>query len=449
MKNILYNCIFIFTLNYSSAIIPGSIKDDGPILGDYKLVLDANWRWLHSNGGYQNCFDGTWKCTTDCDNCVLEGITNEQYKSVYGISKINDKIELQFITGSNIGSRLYLLKNNKYWLPNLLNKQISIDIDISEIPCSLNAAVYLVQMPATSFLGNKSQNLDTLGVGYGDAQCPKDIKYFYDGKTNINQKEICSVEIDLIEANTEALAWTLHPCKDNKCDKSGADANSYRQGFHNFYGKGKTVDTTKPITVITQFIGNPLNEVKRFYKQNNNIIEHPGGSLTSHSINKWKTLQQEPNTFEQNGGFSSLTNALKQGMAVIVSLWDDQATNMKWLDSDDRGPCKPNINIRQTSPHVKAKFSNIIVENIINYSSLQLTNSCSSDILSPELQHSSVDSPVLITNNNLSFCCFSAADPNDFCKTCYESAKALPGTWCAESQEKCQTCNTIAKWCVY
>ena len=44
-------------------------------------------------------------------------------------------------------------------------------------------------------------------------------------------------------------------------------------------------------------------------------------------------------------------------MSVIVSLWDDPLTHMKWLDSDDRGPCQPNLNIRQTSPNVKVRFS--------------------------------------------------------------------------------------------
>mgnify|MGYP000014355056 FL=1 len=354
---------FVFSLLYTIygvfSITPGTIPDEPPTIGKYKAVLDANWRWLHYQGGYQNCFDGSWKCGNECDNCVLEGVTANQYKIVYGISENNNQLELQFITENNVGSRLYLLENNKYWLPNLLNKQISIDIDVSELPCSLNAAVYLVQMNSTA--------LDNLGVGYGDAQCPTDIKYFDTGKANTNKSPICSVEIDLIETNSESLAWTLHPCDGNQCDKSGADANSYRQGYHNFYGKGKTIDTNHPFTVITQFIGDPLTEVKRYYKQNDKIIEHPGGSLTSESIQKWKTLQQEPHTFELYGGFDSLTKAIKQGMTFIISIWDDQATHMTWLDSGDRGPCQPNFNVRHTSPNVKARFSNIVLEDIVNY----------------------------------------------------------------------------------
>jgi cellulose 1,4-beta-cellobiosidase len=413
------------------AIVPGTM-DEFPSLGQFKVVLDANWRWLHYNNSYQNCFEEKWLCGNDCNNCVLEGVTKDQYNSIYGISNNNNELELQFIKGNNVGSRLYLLENNKYWLPNLLNKQISIDIDVSELPCSLNAAVYLVQMNSTK--------LDTFGIGYGDAQCPTDIKYFYTGEVNKNREPICSVEIDLIEANSEALAWTLHPCDGNNCDKNGADANSYRQGFHDFYGKGKIIDTNKPFRVITQFIGDPLYEVKRFYQQSNNLVEHPGGSLTSDSIQNWKNVQQEVNTFESAGGFMSLTYAIKQGMGFIVSLWDDQVTHMKWLDSDDRGPCHPNFNIRQSNPTAKVRFSNIKLEDIINY-----TNNMADNSIKTQYDH---ENNLECKNNlNQNYCCFAAENNNDFCNTCYSSAKALSDTWCGQSEEKCKGCSSTAVWC--
>jgi cellulose 1,4-beta-cellobiosidase len=351
----MYKLVYLSLLYIVGSINLGE-KDEYIKFDDYDVVLDANWRWIHFNNKYDNCYDGSWKCD-NCDDCILEGISKEKYDSVYGIRKKDDKLELQFITGSNIGSRVYLLKNNKYWFPDLLNKQLSIDIDVSELPCSLNSAVYLVQMNSTKY--------DVMGVGYGDAQCPTDIKYFYTGKVNKDKQQICSNEIDLIEANSEALAWTLHPCNYDNCDKSGADANSYRQGYKDFYGPGKTIDTKKPFTVITQFIGDPLIEVKRFYKQDDKLIEHIGGSLNSKTIEKWKQLQNEPNTFEENGGFASLTKAIKDGMVLVLSIWDDPATNMAWLDSNDRGPCQPNTNIRQKSPNVKVRFSNIKLESIL------------------------------------------------------------------------------------
>ena len=56
------------------------------------------------------------------------------------------------------------------------------------------------------------------------------------------------------------------------CDKDGCDFNSYRMGVKDFYGKGKTVDTSKKFTVVTQFIGTgDAMEIKRFYEHLLNI----------------------------------------------------------------------------------------------------------------------------------------------------------------------------------
>ena len=46
------------------------------------LVLDANWRWVHNVGGYQNCFTQEGWNPEFCpdpetckENCALEGVT--------------------------------------------------------------------------------------------------------------------------------------------------------------------------------------------------------------------------------------------------------------------------------------------------------------------------------------------------------------------------------------
>lgn len=33
--------------------------------------------------------------------------------------------------------------------------------------------------------------------------------------------------------------------------------------------------------------------------------------------------------------------SVKRGMTMVVSFWDDMATNMNWLDSGARGSCDP------------------------------------------------------------------------------------------------------------
>ena len=66
------------------------------------------------------------------------------------------------------------------------------------------------------------------------------------------------------------------------CDKDGCDFAAYRLGDQKFYGTGSdfVIDTTKPITVVTQFFtdddtanGN-LKNVRRKYVQNGKVIEN-------------------------------------------------------------------------------------------------------------------------------------------------------------------------------
>jgi len=45
--------------------------------------------------------------------------------------------------------------------------------------------------------------------------------------------------------------------------------------------------------------------------------------------------------FQQKGGMKQFGKAVKRGMTMVVSFWDDMATNMNWLDSGKRGTCDP------------------------------------------------------------------------------------------------------------
>lgn len=78
------------------------------------------------------CPDGD-TCAT---NCALDGAN---YSGTYGISSSGDELSLQFVTGANIGSRVYLLEDDDttYKKFNLLNKEFTFDIDMSTLPvCS-------------------------------------------------------------------------------------------------------------------------------------------------------------------------------------------------------------------------------------------------------------------------------------------------------------------------
>ena len=66
-----------------------------------------------------------------------------------------------------------------YQMFKLMNQEFSFDVDVSNLPCGLNGAVYLVQMDQdggmSKFPNNKAGA--KFGTGYCDSQCPHDIKF--------------------------------------------------------------------------------------------------------------------------------------------------------------------------------------------------------------------------------------------------------------------------------
>ena len=60
------------------------------------------------------------------------------------------KLVTQGPYSKNVGSRLYLLdsSSNKYEKLQLLNKEFTFDVKVSDLDCGLNGALYLVEMDA-------------------------------------------------------------------------------------------------------------------------------------------------------------------------------------------------------------------------------------------------------------------------------------------------------------
>jgi len=361
-----------------------------------EVVIDANWRWLHAKNGYTNCYTGNEWNTTACpnnqqcaQNCVLDGA---DYQGTYGIQTSGDQLSMRFVTnhqyGTNIGSRVYLMESStKYVGFNLMGNEITFDVDVHDLPCGLNGAVYLVNMDLDGGTSRYSTNTAgaKYGTGYCDSQCPRDLK-FISGQANVegwkpstNDQNAgvggmgsCCAEMDLWEANSMSNAFTAHPCENPKqhicqgnncggtysdvrfagdCDPDGCDFNPYRMGVKDFYGKGMTVDTSKKITVVTQF---PRGEIKQFFVQNGKKIEMPdttwdgiqGNSLTVDLCKNTKTVFGDRDRFNEVGGMSGMTQALSQPMVLVLSLWDDHHSNMLWLDSNyplDKDASQPGI----------------------------------------------------------------------------------------------------------
>jgi cellulose 1,4-beta-cellobiosidase len=139
-----------------------------------KVTVDANWRWVHDINGYTNCYTGnTWNSTlcpddaTCASKCALDGA---DYSGTYGVSASGNALTLKFVTkgqySTNIGSRLYLMASDTaYQEFDLLNQEFTFDVDVSNLPCGLNGAVYFVSMDADGGMSKYSTN--KAGAKYG------------------------------------------------------------------------------------------------------------------------------------------------------------------------------------------------------------------------------------------------------------------------------------------
>ena len=114
-------------------------------------------------------------------------------------------------------------------------------VDVSELGCGINGAVYFVEMEED---GGAHYSTNTAGAAYGtgqqhfkrpflayiicckgycDAQCPHDLKWIngeancedwggVDGNSGTGHYGSCCVEMDIWEANSISSAYTSHPC---------------------------------------------------------------------------------------------------------------------------------------------------------------------------------------------------------------------------------------------
>merc|ERR1712130_664681 len=315
-----------------------------------QATIDSNWRWLHQTGQYKNCYTGnTWdkSLCPDVDsctkNCALEGVDETTWSGTYGVTAYQGGLRLNFVTqgpySKNIGSRTYYMDTDStYKMFKLVNKEFTFTTDVSTLDCGLNGALYFAEMQQD---GGKSAFPTNMcgakyGTGYCDAQCPHDMKW-------INGYHRCE--------GTE--------CGDNGkdryhgvCDKDGCDLNPYRAGNKTFFGPGESfvIDSSKPVTVVTQFISSDgtddgdLVEIKRFHVQDNKVIPQPFtnipnlrgdqlNSLTDANCKAQKEAMGDYNDFAIKGGMKKMGEALKRGMVLVMSLWDDHYAYMLWLDS--------------------------------------------------------------------------------------------------------------------
>ncbi|KKA28489.1 hypothetical protein TD95_003229 [Thielaviopsis punctulata] len=412
------------------------------------VVLDSFARPIHARGSDKPCFnqtgflyDSVCNDTATClANCVMEGVQDYASHGVFTYpsrsypysNKLpphklparyvqaphgaeNSVLELRQLNGSGypVSPRVYLLNEDgrQYQMMKLLNREVSFDINVSKLPCGMNSAMYLSEMDRFGGAGKKNPGGAMYGTGYCDAQCPK--LPFINGEANTLRKGSCCNEFDIWEGNSEATAFTAHPCNitgvyrctgdfcgvDGVCSQTGCGINPYSTGARNFYGRGLTVDTSQTITVVTQFHAprhGVLESVHRLYIQRGVVLgarkmtvrsprkSHKSTSSTtktSFAASATKTTSHQPKptnrdtlaesfckaidaeTYLGLGGMQAMGDALNRGMVLVFSVWWDEESGMGWLDSGKAGRCSagsgyPKFIVKQEQ-NPSVRFSNI------------------------------------------------------------------------------------------
>jgi cellulose 1,4-beta-cellobiosidase len=330
------------------------------------VTLDAQYRWLHAADGSEEkgCMrEGNWDKTLCSDpkkcaqNCAIEGVNAHGYKNTYGVHRVDNGLQLELTEGG--GSRIHLTDAlSSYKVFSLKNRELSFDVDVSSLPCGVTSSIILTTMDSE---GDKGMGGNTAGADYGlggcDANCNRGVKFSrgqanlegWDAESGTGSRGVCCPELRLWDANKEAASMSMHPCAgaepqrcegdecERMCDSAGCRFDHAELGVAGFFGKGAEVDTTKPITVVTQFITSDgtdtglLSEVRRYYVQNGQVVSNaaaaadkfPSLAGKSSFSDEFCSAQKEVQGASSAAGVGymrRLSEALDNGVVLTASL---------------------------------------------------------------------------------------------------------------------------------
>ncbi|KAM7208219.1 Exoglucanase 1 [Naviculisporaceae sp. PSN 640] len=375
----------------------GSVPSCQTVEGE--ITLDSNYRWLHSTEGlgYTNCFDtdqwATWSggcnSTQECtEKCALEGASYDPRtgQGGNGIKVVNDSLSMKLVIRGDfweqIGSKFYLLADqHRYEMFTLLGNEFTFDVNLSTVGCGVNAALRFVAMDEDGgmkkFPGNKAGA--EYGTGYCDSKCPRNERYVggvanFDGWKRANESDwtspyegelrACCPEMAVWNSNAHSYQVSSHLCPKNeytvckdkscdyyipysddedrleRCDKWGCSYNPFQMGNRDFYGKGKTVDTSKKFTVVTRF---EEDQVVQFFVQDGKKIETPKpkwdelkdvkNGISQETCSKKTDVFMERDFWNFNNGWKTHLELMKTPMVLVMSIDDDDWGWNLFLDS--------------------------------------------------------------------------------------------------------------------
>lgn len=155
-------------------------KDKGCVTKNTFLVIDALSRNLHFKDDMSvSCNTKPLNKTicpdaeTCAKNCVLEGA---DYTSL-GVLTAGSSMTLRMYVFNGkeyqtVSPRLYLLGEDKktYQMLQLNNQELTYDVDVSQLGCGMNGALYLSEMEASGGRSALNPAGAFMGTGYCDAQ---------------------------------------------------------------------------------------------------------------------------------------------------------------------------------------------------------------------------------------------------------------------------------------
>jgi len=306
-----------------------------------QLPCGANSQCTASNSGEATISNikVTSACLSELD---VKGIPGNSFATGFNGNASGNHLVLKHNSGYSIMKTCEDWNPDHFTLFQLLGKTLSFNVDLSQVGCACNIALYLIHGPARDWSGNPS-----LG------SCPK-TPYYCDANRVCGQ---WCPEVDVMEANSHVFQATPHRCDEpsatghySNCDRKGCQQSTRSLG-ENAYGPGPqfTIDTRRPFTVQTTFNGTMHSTVPRFTGLTTRL-QQAGNELIMHHSGCSK------------GYLEAMARAMAEGMSMRITYWGDDAKTMSWLDQPPCGPTSCAASNAGTAVISAIRVSNGLVE---------------------------------------------------------------------------------------